>query len=566
MSDFDVDACLERADAGDRRAINALYDHAYSSKDFGIRERANEALARTDPRVELNARDGTVLIEIPAGDCWLASQERWVSMPTFHIAREPVTNRQYQEFLFETGYEPTGHGYPGYLAQWIDGAPPEELLDHPVVDISLLDALAYCKWAGLTLPSEWMWEKAAAGIEGKPRPWGDASASPRLARVMTDSTCAVGTYRKVRTSFGCQDMIGNVSEWCLPTQHLDDDVMGADIDSFDLNKPEKYDDIHAVVRGSAFLRNQASLMSCQHTRALSMGRRNRWVGFRPATLLASSESAASHWGELRSVCHDMTIDGVALLASVERVLATWPPDADNTSEVSEYLRAHLVEWSFHNGNVPPIPIQAEWFNGRGRRVFEALHPTANAPRPDYGLLDRCAAAFDSAVSRRGYVSIGEVDDHDAALRLYDYLLPRASAPGEGDIQNPTRIAPGVIPLERWGELLSDQRARHSGLPEAQIMFSNVHLSRAGARIPKLKLYMPGRVWKLELITEDVTLARRNEWSPRNLLQLLIAASVLAEEAGLKICLEHNVYETSREDILRLTEVYASRLGDTTEPG
>src|SRR5262249_58787853 len=140
----------------------------------------------------------------------------------FSLARHPVTNTQFAKFLADSGYTPPAtHPDPErFLSHWPGANLSAKLKEHPVVWVSYLDALAYCDWAGVTLPTEWLWEKAARGPDGPPFPWGETSPlpgygqKPSLANVRSEGTCAVGSFPRTRTAYGCEDMVGNVSEWC----------------------------------------------------------------------------------------------------------------------------------------------------------------------------------------------------------------------------------------------------------------------------------------------------------------------------------------------------------------
>ena len=165
----------------------------------------------------VNEKDGSILVPIPEGEAVFGSPEGEgnddehpqfrASLPEYYMGAYEVTNAQWKRFADETGY-----GVP-----WPNGRIPRDRDDHPAAAISWEDAAAYCEWAGLRLPSELEWEKAARGTDGREYPWGDVW-DPTFCRNDAggdaDGTAPVGAYPDGRSPYGLFDMAGNVWEWC----------------------------------------------------------------------------------------------------------------------------------------------------------------------------------------------------------------------------------------------------------------------------------------------------------------------------------------------------------------
>jgi len=262
----------------------------YALENGLIKALADTPAARRDPSdaasfVWVNPVDGLHMVWIPPGEFYVGGKQELATLGGFSLARFPVTNAQFLKFVRSVSYAPEAAHVNGesYLLHWTNREPPKSLELHPVTQVSYIDALNYCRWANLTLPTEWMWEKAARGPDGRRYPWGDDSPVRKtkpLAHIMKPGTCAIGKFSSVRSPYGCEDMIGNVSEWCQSGEGVAWDFMPPTI-------PEVPDivasaDVLGYVRGSCFFRSDPGRMTAFHRRRLSLARCNQWCGFRPA--------------------------------------------------------------------------------------------------------------------------------------------------------------------------------------------------------------------------------------------------------------------------------------------
>lgn len=170
-----------------------------------------------------NKRDGSIMVLIPGGKSLAGGLSKnegggkfEVELPPFYLGIHTVTNEQYLKFVEETGYKPPVKTTFG-LSPWEGKNFGAELSEHPVVCVSWFDAIEYCNWAGLRLPTELEWEKGACGFEGREYPWGNDWDETRCRSRKTrthESTTYVWDYPEGCSPFGLYQMSGNVWEWC----------------------------------------------------------------------------------------------------------------------------------------------------------------------------------------------------------------------------------------------------------------------------------------------------------------------------------------------------------------
>ncbi|HEY3377477.1 MAG TPA: formylglycine-generating enzyme family protein [Armatimonadota bacterium] len=142
---------------------------------------------------KINPKDGAEMALIPAGEFLMgaSAEERaawqqahptgykrdWlddapqhkVYLDAYYLYKTEVTVAQYRAFCQATRRK-------------MPSEPPWKWQDtQPICNVNWNDAKAYADWAGVTLPTEAQWEKAARGGDGRSYPWGNAWPPPAKA-------------------------------------------------------------------------------------------------------------------------------------------------------------------------------------------------------------------------------------------------------------------------------------------------------------------------------------------------------------------------------------------------
>lgn len=237
-------------------------------------------------------------VTIPGGTYVLGAKNHYMNprreafIATFQINQYEVTNAEFAAFVEATGYvtvpERRRHAnvfHPGLAefrwesdstAYWrfpngIHRVGIEGKMDHPVTTIAFEDALAYCEWAKVRLPTLDEWEVACRGGKRDPFFWGqDIDSIYHYANVwhgrdhlVADTgdawvlTAPVGSFPP--NPFGLYDIYGNIFEFCA-------------------NRPEAIADHTelACARGGSWW---CSRSACNFFNSVDIGRVSRYAAF-----------------------------------------------------------------------------------------------------------------------------------------------------------------------------------------------------------------------------------------------------------------------------------------------
>jgi iron(II)-dependent oxidoreductase len=141
----------------------------YTRQTLGYPEPVSGFQLKENRTGDIDIPAGTFMLGAKPSDGFVFDNEKWaheVAVAPFRIARSPVSNAQYLEFVAAGGIAPRywkkdgGRWLERRFDRWLALAP-----EAPVRHVSWDEAQAYCAWAKRRLPSEAEWERSSASLE-----------------------------------------------------------------------------------------------------------------------------------------------------------------------------------------------------------------------------------------------------------------------------------------------------------------------------------------------------------------------------------------------------------------
>jgi serine/threonine-protein kinase len=238
-------------------------------------------------------RSGRNMVYIPGGTFLMGLDDRppfkgvvtevpshAVTVSSFWMDTNEVTNEEYGEFVRETKHEPP--------VDWTGEQPPQGQEKWPVANVTSEDANSYAAWRSkrdgqvYRLPTEEEWEYAArGGDQDNFYPWGSIWKEG-FANVESDTRKPVGSYPQGQSRWGNLDLMGNVWEWTSSRASL---YPGNNVNNADESHRMRVPDLHRdwlIIRGGGYSSRVHSEMPLTAAKRdwLEPGLKNPMLGFR----------------------------------------------------------------------------------------------------------------------------------------------------------------------------------------------------------------------------------------------------------------------------------------------
>ncbi len=316
------------------------------------------------------------------------------NVPSFFLMVNTVTNEQYKAFVDATGYRPphtwggaaVEAGRQAYLEEegrrrrelqaagqplpdrvpfdadiwwrrnWQDKAweMPAAIALDPVTFVDYQDALAYARWAGLRLPTEFEHQRAVRANTDRDYPWGPNWEGDRAptSELRVAQPFAIASFPGGQSEDGVFDLAGNVWEWTaspfLPYPgHKNLRLkVGRGRDRTELNAVARFDADRRVTVGGS-IQNEPFAARCTTRRATSRDQSTSALGFRCAG------SVEIGWDIASTVLN-------------ERVPTTIrPTDVNGPVQYAPKASLAMDRWTFRDGSDHSKSLSLQGGPGRG---------------------------------------------------------------------------------------------------------------------------------------------------------------------------------------------------------